>query len=368
MRKNILILLGLLGLAACNQKPAENLLGPADLEIVTSAGSKVIQLLFPSPRTISFHVEAPKTLPDANVTIELAVDLDLVSEYNRQHNTNYKTPPANICTFSKGTAILPRFNAKSTAGNFILNSAFLPDASEYLVPIVAGKINGKSDVNCKPTYIVCKRLDLEEPTNLNKSSWEVIYCNSEEGKGNYGGNASRAFVRETDRPYSAKGEGYTGWANDMLDGSYASIWAYDSKNVQTPYYFVIDMKKNYTIRQFKLFAERDGLMNDANNAAFKRQCAGATFEFATTLEGDGMGDKGGYGEANWFGAESFGADALKNLMSNEIYLSELRYARYIRFTYSACYSKSSETAPSANYTGGALAELDVYGYNKQINL
>lgn len=368
MRRNILILLGLLSLAACNTKPAEYVIGPADLKIVASTGDQVVNLLYPSPRTISFYVEAPKNLPDANVTIELAMDPSLVSEYNRTHNTNYKTPPANLCTFTKGTAILPKFNPKSTSGNFIINSAFLTDNSEYLVPIVAGKIEGKQDVDCKPTYIVCKKLDLENPSNLDKSSWNVIYCNSEENGGNYGGNASRLFSREIARPYSPLGDGRTGWANDMIDGSYASIWAYDSKNIQTPYYFVIDMGKNYTIRQFKLFAERDGLMNDANNAAFKRQCAGGTFEFATTLEGNGMADKGGYGTANWFGAETFGADAMKNQMSNEIYLAELKYARYIRFTYSACYSKSSETAPSANYTGGALAELDVYGYTKKIDL
>ena len=81
-----------------------------------------------------------------------------------------------------------------------------------------------------------------------------------------------------------------------------------------------------------------------------------------------MGDLGGNGSADWFGRETFGSDVLGNRISNSIYLSELRYARYIRFTYVNCWRYDYDASPSSTYKGGSLAELDFWGYNKEIIL
>lgn len=187
--------------------------------------------------------------------------------------------------------------------------------------------------------------------------WKMVYWKSESPE-NY---VNHHFTRDDD-PSSTM----TGWAKDLIDGSYASVWAYGSKDV-APFYFVIDLGKEYTIKQMDLWAQRgDNQMGDPSNTTPKRQCATAIVEFATTMEGNGMGDLGGEGSADWFGRETFGTEVLKNQISNSVYFSDLRYARYIRFTYVNCYEKAADSAPKANYYGGSLAELDLFGYNEKI--
>lgn len=356
--KHCLILFGaLLALTACQKTPAEVRLGPARINIVAEGVSGTLQLLYPSERTLSVRLEAAD-LPDESVVISLKADPTLVEAYNKTHNTSYKPASADMCSFTKDL-ILPRFNRRSTEGKMVLKSALLGDDSEYLLPLVPGTVKGKEDIQCDPLYLVVKRFAIEPATNLDKSAWTMVYRSSEE-TGNYSG---QGFVRKDD-PSSSQ----TGWAKDLLDGDYGSIWAFGSGAGDTaPFYFVIDMGGKKTIRQIDLWAQRGNRdMGNADNTAPTRQCAYAIFEFANTLEGDGMGDLGGNGSADWFGRETFGSDVLGNRISNSIYLSELRYARYIRFTYVNCWRYDYDASPSSTYKGGSLAELDFWGYNKEI--
>ncbi|MBQ7518611.1 MAG: DUF1735 domain-containing protein [Bacteroidales bacterium] len=359
MKKFIPILVAALSLLSACNKQKETVLGPARLNIITEGISGTVQLLYPSERAVLVRMEA-KDLPDQSVVIALNADPSLVDAYNQTHNTHYKAAPSEICSFTKDL-ILPRFNRTSTEGKMILKSAVLSDDDEYLLPLVPEIVSGKQDVQCETLYLVVKRFALDPPTNLNKSGWTMVYRSSEE-IGNYSG---QGFVRKDD-PSSSQ----TGYAKDLLDGDYGSIWAFGSgSGDMAPFYFVIDMGKSYTIRQLDIWAQRGNRdMGNEENTTPSRQCAYATVEFATTLTGDGMGDLGGYGEADWFGRESFGSDVLANRISNSVYLSELRYARYIRFTYINCYYAATDTSPRTTYTGGSLAELDFWGYNKKIVL
>lgn len=359
MKRHLFLFSALLALSACQKTPSEVRLGPARINIIAEGVSGTLQLLYPSERTLSVRLEATD-LPDDPVVISLKADPTLVETYNKTHNTSYKAASADLCSFSKDL-ILPRFNKRSTEGKIVLKSALLIDDSEYLLPLVPGEIKGKEDIQCEPLYLVIKRFAIEPASKLDKSSWTMAYRSSEE-TGNYSG---QGFVRKDD-PSSSQ----TGWAKDLLDGDYGSIWAFGSAAGDTaPFYFVIDMGSKKTIRQIDLWAQRGNRdMGNADNTTPTRQCAYAIFEFANTLEGDGMGDHGGNGSADWFGRETFGPDVLGNRISNSIYLSELRYARYIRFTYVNCWRYDYDASPSTTYKGGSLAELDFWGYNKEINV
>ncbi|MCR4565917.1 MAG: DUF1735 domain-containing protein [Bacteroidales bacterium] len=354
----MIILCALLALGACN-KNKEVVLGPSHVTIVAEGVTTPLQLLYPSDRTLSIKLEAVE-LPDANAVVSLKADPSLVDAYNSEHGTHYKAASPEMCTFTK-KLILPRFNRTSTEGKVILKSAMLIDNDEYLLPLVPESIEGKKDLLCEPLYLVVKRLAIDPPTNLNKSNWSVVYRSSQE-IGDYSG---QGFVRKDD-PTSSK----TGSAEDLLDGDYGSIWAFGSKAQDTqPFYFVFDLKQKYTLRQIDIWAQRGNRdMGNPENTTPTRQCAYAIVEFANTLEGEGMGDHGGQGNADWFGRETFGPDVLANRISNTVYLSELRYARYVRFTYVNCYYQSTDTAPRTTYLGGSLAELDFWGYNRQINV
>lgn len=191
-------------------------------------------------------------------------------------------------------------------------------------------------------------------TLLPKNGWKMIYASSELGE-NY---AAQNFVREDD-PSSSM----TGYAKDLIDGSYASIWAYNWRTADpTPYYFVIDLGATYTITALDIWAQRGNKnLSDPTNTSSTRQCGEATVEFAATLSGNGMGDLGGSGSANWSGKQTFTSGQLLNQIHNVICLSNPTSARYIRFCYVKGYKDTDNDEPTLT-TGGSLAELDIIGY------
>ena len=188
---------------------------------------------------------------------------------------------------------------------------------------------------------------------LDKTEWNIVYASSEEPMS----YANQKFVREDD-PSSTM----TGYAKDIIDGSYSSIWAYNyGRGDKAPFYFVIDLGKEMTITSFDLWAQRGNKnLSDPTNTSFTRHCGEAVFEFATTVTGNGMADLGGTGSGNWSHKHSFYTDHLRNQRHNIVHLDEAVTARYIRFRYVKGYYAETDEAPA--YTGGALAELDVFGY------
>ena len=202
----------------------------------------------------------------------------------------------------------------------------------------------------KTEYVVY--FPVQSEGKLDKTNWSIRYKSSEE-PADY---SSQKFIREDD-PSSSM----TGWAKDLIDGSYSSIWVYDYPDDQVPFYFVIDLGEPKSICSFDIWAQRGTKnLSDATNTTFVRQCGEATFEFASTCSGNGMADKGGTGTADWSHKISLYSDTLKKQMHNVVHLSEPVRTRYIRFTYLKGYSDADVSSPT--YTGGALAELDIYGF------
>ena len=359
MRRYIFILIcSAIAAAACSPEQ-EVTLGPATVSVVVEGAEEPLKLLYPAEKYLEYKVAA-SSIPDKSLVLDVALDVSLVEEYNRLHGTSYATPPAEICSFPKDQVILPRFNDISTAGTMVIHSEFLPAEGPSLLPVVVEKVTGKDDVKCEVLYIVAQRVDIPQPEKLAKTGWTMLYSESESPESYAGHN----FVRE-DNPSSS----HTGYAKDLIDGSYASIWSFSTRQGLAPFHFVIDLGKEYTIRHMALWAQRgENQMGDPENTIPRRQCANATIEFATTLQGDGMGDLGGQGSADWFGKESFGPEVLKNQISNTVYLSELRYARYVRFTYVNCYYAASDVEPRTTYNGGSMAELDLFGYDEKIEV
>lgn len=349
----ILALSFLAAVSGCNRTHEYNL-GEARLVISVDGASQTLRLLAPATRTLPFRVNA-LSKSDASLVIDLAVDASLVEAYNAEHGTSYAAPPAGVCSFDNAEVVMPRYNDYSTSGSITINSDYLPEGQVCLIPLVLGGVKGKEDVTCDPHYLFVERVNIVPAKKLSKGKWKMVYFDSECPE-NY---VAHHFVRQ-DNPSSS----VTGWALDLIDGDLASIWASDYKNDSSPFHFVIDLGAQYTIRQIDLWAQRgDKQMGDPTNTVPSRQCATATVEFATEIQGDGMGDLGGSGNAKWFGAETFGPDVLKNQISNTLYLSELQYARYVRFTYHNCYYSASDVSPRTSYTAGSLAELDFWGYN-----
>lgn len=203
----------------------------------------------------------------------------------------------------------------------------------------------------KVEYVVY--IPVRTEARLAKTGWNMVWYSSEEA-GNY---ASQKFTREDD-PSSSM----TGYAKDLIDGSYSSIWAFNySQGHKAPFYFVIDLGASRTVTALDIYAQRGNKnLSDPTNTVPFRQCGEAVVEFATTLTGNGMADLGGTGTANWGDKHTFYQDRLPNVIHNVVHLDAPVTARYIRFRYVKGYYKETDTAPA--YTGGALAELDVLGY------
>lgn len=168
---------------------------------------------------------------------------------------------------------------------------------------------------------------------LSKSEWQMIYCNSFEQKGQ------------------------SGFPEDMIDASYDTFWNSGfNKGERAPYYFVIDLGGTYGISAVDLVAATEYLDGSGMAVPFC-QCADMSLEFANTLRGNGMGDLGGDGYADWSSKLVLGSDVLKNTIHNYISIPSVS-CRYVRIKYNSSYYKYTDSAPS--YSGGMLSEIDIY--------
>ena len=374
MNRYFLIFVSLMAIiAGCSQEPdAIEVEGNAILTLVADGDvSQDIVLLEPRVAKIDIRVKADR-ISDKVLFVELAADEALVEEYNKKNGTSYKMPPTGAFEIINGKIMLPRYNTISSTSSVSLISAALLDTDEYLLPMVMGNIEGDDEVvkseNGSIVYIKFRKRQLPPALNLPKTDWKMLYCNSFQ-VANY--NTKHGFVRSDD---STGDDRYlTGYASDIIDGDYASIWGYNyGKGDLPPYYFVIDFGREITVRGLTLWAQRGNsdMMNE-NNTTPTSQCGSCSVEFALELADPasaepGMADLNG-GTENWFYSESFGSTELKNQISKTVYLSDIVRARYMRFAYRGRYSSATATSVSTG-KGGNLAEIDILGNEEVLDL
>lgn len=190
-----------------------------------------------------------------------------------------------------------------------------------------------------------------------KSGWRLLYCNSELLE-NFSG---QEYV-------GADGDTYTGSANDLIDGDYASFWSYyyrpadtpktDAPNIP-PYHIVIDLGSEKTISSMKLTARQPkGDHSEYKDDAWTYQIARLKVEFSNNITKRGMADHLDNGKSDWTDSESFDESVLNNQKINRVNFAESHTARYIRLTVGEGYKTNTETTPT--YTGATLAEFDLY--------
>ena len=193
---------------------------------------------------------------------------------------------------------------------------------------------------------------------LDKTGWKMLYCNSELLE-NFSG---QSYV-------GSDGDSYTGAADDMIDGDYASFWSYHYRGNGTqradavdylPYYIVIDLGKEVTLNSMALTARQPGGTGAmaTYNETYTSQVARMTIEFANSLTMRGMGDVLNKTSKCWLDAETYDENVLKNQKVNKVDFSKSHTARYVRLTIREGYKNNSETTPT--YVGGTLAEFDLY--------
>lgn len=329
--------------------------GPAVIGLTASGAENEIVLL--EPKTLQLDVRAKaEVLSEEPLLVGIKVDESLVTSYNEANGTSYKMPPAGAYSVPTGKLILSGYNTTSSTAKVSLISTGLTDLSSYLLPITITEITGSADVqksdSTSTVYVLFRKRVLPPAQKLEKKGWSLVYFSSEYAE-NYSGHG---YVR-ADNPSSS----LTGYAADIMDGDYASIWAYNWKTAdKPPFYIVIDFGKEVTVRGLDLWAHRGNKdMMNPDNTTPSNQCGQCIVEFATAISGTGMDDKNG-GTSDWGYSETFGPDVLKNQIKNTVYLTEVIRARYMRFTYEAGY-KASTDQNLTNYVGGRLAEIDVLG-------
>jgi len=348
---------------SCSKEPEKIMVdGPAVLGLTAEGISEEIVLLEPKTMQLDVRVKA-ETVSEDPLLVEIKADESLVADYNAANGTSFKMPPAGAYSVPKDKLILAGYNTTSSTSKVSLISTGLTDTDTYLLPITITEVSGSTDVvkseKNSTLYITFRKRVLPTPLNLSKSGWNLVYFSSEYAE-NYGGHG---FVRSDDQTSSM-----TGYAKDIIDGDYASMWAYNWKAAdKPPFYIVIDFGRELTVRGLDLWAMRGNKdMMNAGNTTPSNQCGQCTVEFATAISGNGMDDKNG-GVSDWAYSETFGPDILKNQIKNTVYMTEIIRARYMRFTYEAGY-KNSTDQNLTNYTGGRLAEIDVLGHEEELEL
>lgn len=348
---------------SCSKEPEKIMVdGPAVLGLTAEGISEEIVLLEPKTMQLDVRVKA-ETVSEDPLLVEIKSDESLVEAYNKANGTSYKMPPAGAYSVPKDKLILAGYNKTSSTSKVSLISTGLTDTETYLLPITITGISGSDDVvkseENSTLYVIYRKRVLPTPENLSKSGWSLVYFSTEYPE-NY---SAHKFVRSDD-PSST----VTGYARDIMDGDYASVWAYDWKTPhKPPFYLVFDFGREVTVRGLDLWAMRGNkdMMNPDNTVA-SGQCGQCTVEFATAISGTGMDDKNG-GVSDWAYSETFGPDILKNQIKNTVYLTEIIRARYMRLTYEAGY-KNPTDANLSNWAGGRLAEIDVLGHEEELEL
>ena len=343
----------------------ETVQGPSLLALSADGVTDKISILEPKTMSIAIRVKAER-LSSSALIVSIKADNTLVERYNRENGTSYRMAPSESFSLTSGEMLLPRYNIVSSTAYVEIDSAGLPDAQEYLLPIAIDHVNGEEGVEIDKEkgilWLILSKRQLPPVDNLEKTGWSIVHCSSYLPQ-NYSGHG---FVRS-----DGSGSSVTGYPGDLIDNDLASIWTYNYKGGTTydsvPFYIVVDLGKEETVRGLVLHAMRGNrdMMNSVDPVP-NVQCGQCTVELTKELTGNGMEDIYSLGRSEWTYSEDFGPSVLKNQMENTIWLKEIVRARYVRFTYRRGWKSLSESSPS--YNGGSLAELDILGNHEIINI
>lgn len=191
---------------------------------------------------------------------------------------------------------------------------------------------------------------------LDKSGWQLLYCNSELLE-----DYSKQGYMGADK------DSFSGSANDILDGDPTSFWSYYHRNNEAteedavtalPFYMVIDLGSQQTVSSMKLTARQPSKdLAVYKSDSWDKQIARLKVEFSNSITRRGMADYLDHGTSDWTDSETFDETVLKNQKVNSVDFAKAHTARYIRLTITGGYISATATDPTAR---PALAEFDLY--------
>lgn len=337
-------------LLSCEEKQqVTQLTEPARIAMQDAGGEpKSIELYdsgTTSTATAEFRVVA-ELISGNTINVTFKADPTKVDEYNKENGTDYEMAPAECYDLSAATVMLPRYNTVSSTAKVTVSTDGIPDAQTYLLPIVIDRIEGddaaRIDEEKNVVYVLIKKYVLKEPVLLDRSDWEVIYCNSEANESMYNGY-----------PY--------GPVDLMLDNEPNTWWNYGS--VSAPFYIVIDLKKQMYVKKIIFTPRHDtGESSHLSRGAPKN----VDFAFATTVNGTGEAAmEGDYSDFEVFtNLEQFRS---RLVFREEITLGGLYNCRYIKIRYNGAWTRDNSGAPdylstNGTYNVGMVAEFEAAGY------
>ena len=323
-------------LGSCSNEKEQEPQVPAVLSIQNCVTEpELVSLL--TPNTLKVEIRAHADVhSDQMLTIYFGPAPDYVDKYNAKHGTDLVLLPAEAYTIDSESVLLPRFNESSSTINIEIFSEKIPTAESYLLPITITKVEGSENVELSKEnnvhYILVKKKMVKAPELLDQTKFKIVYCSSEIEESNGG-------IK-------------TGLSKDLIDGDPKTYWTYnyrwkDEATKYVPFYIVVDLGETATVRGVKILARQSVFGDPASNPKFPPK--DIRIDLAKTLTSeDGMND------SDWFYSDEH--LAIPYAMENDVYLSEMHEARYVRFVYMLGYNK-----PTTTYKGGSLAEFNVWG-------
>ncbi len=325
---------------------------PALFSLFSEDAGEEIIVLEPNSKTISVKVFA-ESISDQNVEISLAVNTDLVAEYNKANNTNHPLLAADAYEIPETPLYLPRYNKESSLMNIKLKTETLPDEQVYLLPLTIGKVDGTENYELSETgknvFIKFRKKEVPKPVELDKSAWKILYCSS----------------------WQVDGSTQCGHPMDMIDGDVLTYWGYNSKEGKlVPIYIIFDLGAEKTLRGVHFSARRDA-RKDPNNPTPWGCPAIVKFEFSNSLSDLPDNEEDlvnvdivkGMVDSDWSGAENISSDVLQPVLEQDADFNVPHNARYVRFTFLKGWNGKNPT-----YNGGMMGDMGFFGHEEVLEL
>ncbi|ASZ12246.1 DUF1735 and LamG domain-containing protein [Chitinophaga pendula] len=100
-------------------------------------------------------------LASNDITVQLAIDTTLIAAYNQANRKNYKAPPSDLYSLSKGTVIIKSGTHISDAVAFTMRSnQGLQEGVSYMVPVTISHVSGGEKVlaSSKTIFIIINKV------------------------------------------------------------------------------------------------------------------------------------------------------------------------------------------------------------------
>ncbi len=319
---------------------------PAVLYLISEGISEEIVVLEPNSKAFKVKVGA-ESISDQNLEISLAVNPDLVAEYNAAHGTDYPLLSADAYEIPDVPMYLPRYNKVSSVMDVKLKTETLTDERTYLLPLTIGAVEGtdnyKISEDSRDAFVLFRMKAVPKPVQLAKDDWKVLYCSSwrkDSGKGAHP-------------------------QNTLFDDDVTTYWTYNSAvTPPLPIYIVIDLGTEKTLRglTFTSRIKTDGKTPWGPPARGKIHYSNSLSDLPA--EADDLYDINlvkGMTEADWTEAEDF---YFKTGLVSTMEFENPHNARYVRITVEKAHNNGSDE----NYKGLQLAGLDFSGHETPLDL